>query len=82
MDEPKEAERILGGANLEAERIRVVMRELYDALERANTNIALLHSAQHEVHTCQSGVDWCTCPLATNWRGNRDAMKHAREVGV
>ena len=83
MGEPREAERIRGGANPRAERIeriQYVMWELYDALERANTNIALLHSAQQEVHTCDSGVNRCTCPLATNWRGNRDAMKHGREI--
>jgi len=54
-----------------------MLRELYDALERANTNIALAHD-NHCNERRGLSIDLCPCPLATNWRGNREAMKLAR----
>ena len=58
--------------------------EMYDALCRANTNIALIHAeniyaknAFDHSPTCRD-ISICQCPLAVHWRHNEAILAKAR----
>ena len=48
--------------------------DLLFQLRLANDKISLIHSDERE---CKLGVDACDCPLATNWRHNREVIAKA-----